>query len=48
MQGAVRFAARGGNLTVSWNGGENDLKHAVWLTGPAVSVFDGEIEIDER
>lgn len=24
------------------------LNHAVWLTGPAVSVFEGEIEIDER
>jgi len=42
----VRVATRGGNLTVSWNGGENDLNHAVWLTGPAVSVFDGEIDID--
>lgn len=44
----VRVATRGGNLTVGWDGGENDLNHAVWLTGPAVSVFEGEIEIDER
>jgi diaminopimelate epimerase len=37
MQGA------GGDLTIRWEGGDNP----VWMTGPAVTVFEGEIEIDE-
>ena len=32
---------RGGTLTVSWAGGDN----AVWMKGPARSVFEGTIEI---
>jgi diaminopimelate epimerase len=28
-------------LTVSWTGGDN----AVWMKGPARSVFEGEIEL---
>ncbi len=43
----VRVSTRGGELTVSWDGGENDLRCPVWLTGPAVCVFEGEIELDE-
>ena len=39
----VRVSARGGDLTISWEGGDNP----VWMTGPAVAVFEGEIEIDE-
>ncbi|MBI2960245.1 MAG: diaminopimelate epimerase [Betaproteobacteria bacterium] len=41
----IRVETRAGDLTVSWDGGEND--RSVWLTGPAVSVFDGEIDLDE-
>ncbi|MEC5215114.1 diaminopimelate epimerase [Actimicrobium sp. GrIS 1.19] len=37
----VLVEARGGNLTVSWSGGSSH----VMLTGPAVSVFDGEITL---
>ena len=37
----VAVQARGGTLTVSWAGGDN----AVWMKGPARSVFQGEIEI---
>ena len=48
LAATVRVATRGGDLTVRWEGGENDLGRAVWLTGPAVTVFEGEIEIDER
>jgi diaminopimelate epimerase len=33
--------APGGTLTVSWAGGDN----AVWMKGPANSVFEGEIEL---
>lgn len=42
----VRVATRGGELTIRWQGGENDLNCAVWMTGPAVAVFEGEIEIE--
>jgi diaminopimelate epimerase len=37
----VALQARGGTLTVSWAGGDN----AVWMKGPARSVFEGEIEL---
>ena len=37
----VAVQARGGTLTVSWAGGDN----AVWMKGPARSVFEGEIEL---
>ena len=41
---SVRVSTRGGDLTIRWEGGDNP----VWMTGPAVAVFEGEIEIDER
>ncbi len=37
----VKVTARGGELKISWQG-ENQ---AVFMTGPAVSVFEGEIEV---
>jgi diaminopimelate epimerase len=43
---AVRVDTRGGRLTIRWAGGENDPNCAVWMTGPAVTVFEGEIEIE--
>jgi diaminopimelate epimerase len=43
LDARVRVCTRGGDLTISWEGGDNP----VWLTGPAVTVFEGEIEIDE-
>ncbi|HEX4797715.1 MAG TPA: diaminopimelate epimerase [Burkholderiales bacterium] len=42
LDGSVRVATRGGELTIRWQGGENP----VWMTGPAVAVFEGEIEIE--
>jgi diaminopimelate epimerase len=44
LDACVRVATRGGDLTIRWEGGDNP----VWMTGPAVTVFEGEIEIDER
>jgi len=41
LDSPVAVEARGGTLTVSWAGGDN----AVWMKGPAQSVFEGEIEI---
>ncbi len=37
----VRVIARGGELTVGWEG----EGRPVWMTGPAVTVFEGEIEL---
>ena len=41
LDSPVVVEARGGTLTVSWAGGDN----AVWMKGPASSVFEGEIRI---
>ena len=41
LQSTVQVNMRGGELTVRWEG-EGQL---VWMTGPAVTVFDGEIEL---
>jgi diaminopimelate epimerase len=38
----VHVSTRGGELTIAWNGPGT----SVHMTGPAVSVFEGEIEID--
>ncbi len=43
LDACVRVSTRGGDLTIRWEGGDNP----VWMTGPAVTVFEGEIEIDE-
>jgi diaminopimelate epimerase len=44
LDSPVAVETRGGTLTVSWAGGDN----AVWMKGPANSVFDGEIEPDRQ
>ncbi|WP_459618829.1 diaminopimelate epimerase [Bordetella sp. 2513F-2] len=41
LQSPVRVHTRGGVLTVAWNGAQ------LRMTGPAVSVFDGRIDIDK-
>ena len=41
LDSPVAVEARGGTLTVSWAGGDN----AVWMKGPAKSVFEGTIEL---
>jgi diaminopimelate epimerase len=38
----VNVATRGGRLTIRWRGVDNP----VLMTGPAVTVFEGEIEIE--
>jgi len=37
----VKVTARGGELTIRWD----DVDQSVFLTGPAVKVFDGEINL---
>ena len=44
LDSPVRVATRGGDLSVVWPG----LTHAVLMTGPAVTVFTGEIELPEE
>ena len=47
----VRVTTRGGDLLIRWAGGRSDAPtqtnspHAVMMTGDAVRVFDGQIEI---
>ena len=40
----VRVSMQGGELSISWKGGQGE-QGSVFLSGPAVSVFDGEINI---
>jgi len=44
LDDSVQVATRGGQRTIRWTGAENNLNCAVWMTGPAVAVFEGEIE----
>lgn len=44
LDSPVRVEARGGALTVSWAGGDN----AVWMKGPATTVFEGTIALNEE
>lgn len=41
LDATVRVATRGGLLTIHWAGADAP----VWMSGPAVNVFDGEIEL---
>jgi diaminopimelate epimerase len=41
LDSPVRVETRGGALTIAWAGGDN----AVWMKGPAQTVFEGQIEI---
>jgi diaminopimelate epimerase len=41
----VEVETRGGRLTIAWEGQGDPAPHPVWLTGPATTVFEGEIEI---
>ena len=53
LDSPVRVTTRGGDLSISWaadhvNSGQSAAVPApVLMTGPAVTVFEGEIEIDE-
>jgi diaminopimelate epimerase len=41
LDSKVTVSTTGGNLSIFWEGDNNP----VWMTGPAISVFDGEIEL---
>ena len=40
----VQVQTRGGRLTIAWSGAEAD---SVFMTGPATTVFEGQIDIPE-
>lgn len=42
IESPVRVSMRGGELTIRWAGEDNP----VWMTGPAVKVFEGELDIE--
>jgi diaminopimelate epimerase len=42
LDSPVAVVSRGGNLTIAWAGADNP----VYMTGPAETVFEGEIEIE--
>jgi diaminopimelate epimerase len=46
LEDSVEVDTRGGRLTIRWAGGENGPYRSVSMTGPAVAVFEGEIEIE--
>jgi diaminopimelate epimerase len=41
LQSPVRVSARGGELHIAWQGGNSP----VMMTGPAVTVFTGEVDL---
>jgi len=41
LDSPVRVGTRGGTLTITWPGGDN----AVWMKGPAETVYDGTIDL---
>lgn len=41
LQTPVKVSMRGGDLSINWNGSTSP----VWMTGPAVTVFEGELDI---
>ncbi len=45
LDSPVDVATRGGRLRITWSGRANGAPRPVFLTGPAVKVFDGEIDI---
>ena len=44
LDARVDVQTRGGLLTIAWAGGEQD---AVFMTGPATTVFEGQIELPD-
>jgi len=41
----VKVHTRGGDLQITWGGIVNNVTQPVIMTGPAVTVFEGETEI---
>lgn len=41
LEPTVKVSFLGGDLVIRWEGGDEP----VWMTGPAIAVFDGEIDL---
>jgi diaminopimelate epimerase len=46
LSSPVQVDTRGGRLTVQWKGADMNPAAPVFLAGPAVTVFEGEIEVE--
>ena len=47
LDAQVAVETRGGPLQIAWAGGDGHLDAPVLMTGPATSVFEGEIDLPE-
>ena len=47
LDARVDVATRGGQLTIEWAGGAGQLDAPVLMTGPATTVFQGDIEVPD-
>ncbi len=47
LDSPVRVTTRGGELTIAWNGTKNEAA-PVMMTGPATTVYEGEIELPKE
>jgi len=45
LDSPIKVHTRGGDLQIAWGGMVNDVAQPVIMTGPAVTVFEGETEI---
>ena len=45
LDASVVVHTRGGDLSIQWAGEVDGVAAPVWLTGPAVTVFEGEVEL---
>ena len=45
LDSPVTVHTRGGDLQIAWGGIANKIAQPVIMTGPAVTVFEGETEI---
>ena len=45
LDSPVKVHTRGGDLQIAWSGIANEITGSVIMTGPAVTVFEGETEI---
>jgi diaminopimelate epimerase len=45
LDSPVKVSTRGGDLLIAWGGIVNEVAQPVIMTGPAVTVFEGETSI---
>jgi diaminopimelate epimerase len=47
LSSPVAVKTRGGTLAVAWEDSATETPQSVWLSGPAATVYEGEIDIDQ-